>query len=91
MSKDVSILQADAIELLKQLIATPSFSKEEDNSSALIKAFLEKRSIKTEQYLYNIWARNKYFDESKPIILLNSHHDTVKPNKGYTLDPFSAI
>ena len=91
MSKDVSILQADCIALLKQLIATPSFSKEEDNSSALIRAFLEKNEVKTEQYLYNIWARNKYFNVNKPTILLNSHHDTVKPNKGYTLDPFSPI
>jgi acetylornithine deacetylase len=91
MSKDVSILQGDAIDLLKQLIATPSFSKEEDNSSALIRSFLENNSVKTEQYLYNIWAKNKYFDASKPTILLNSHHDTVKPNKGYTLDPFAAI
>src|SRR6187431_82045 len=91
MTNDVSILQADSIALLKQLIATPSFSKEEDNSSALIRALLEKKEVKTEQYLYNIWAKNKYFDATKPTILLNSHHDTVKPNKGYTLDPFSAI
>ena len=91
MSKDVAILQANAIGLLKQLIATPSFSKEEDNSSALIRAFLEKNEVETEQYLYNIWAKNKYFDATKPTILLNSHHDTVKPNKGYTLDPFAAI
>jgi len=91
MSKDVSILQGDCIALLKQLIATPSFSKEEDNSSALIKSFLESHEIKTEQFLYNIWAKNKYFDTSRPTILLNSHHDTVKPNKGYTLDPFSPI
>lgn len=91
MTNDVSILQADAIGLLKQLIATPSFSKEEDNSSALIRIFLEKHGVQTEQYLYNIWAKNKYFDVVKPTILLNSHHDTVKPNKGYTLDPFSAI
>jgi len=91
MSKDVSILQADAIQLLKQLIATPSFSKEEDNSSAVIKNFLEKHEVKTEQLLYNIWAKNKYFNTTKPTILLNSHHDTVKPNKGYTLDPFSAV
>jgi acetylornithine deacetylase len=27
-------------------------------------------------------------DPSKPTILLNSHHDTVRPAKGYTLDPF---
>ena len=91
MTKDVDILQANAIDLLKQLIATPSFSKEEDNSSALIRSFLENNGVKTEQYLYNIWAKNKYFDASKPTILLNSHHDTVKPNKGYTLDPFAAI
>src|SRR6187455_120058 len=91
MSKDVAILQSNAIELLKQLIATPSFSKEEDNSSALIKTFLETHEVKTEQFLYNVWAKNKYYDASKPTILLNSHHDTVKPNKGYTLDPFSPI
>ena len=89
MTKDVAILQANAIDLLKQLIATPSFSKEEDNSSALIRSFLENNSVKTGQYLYNIWTKNKYFDANKPTILLNSHHDTVKPNKGYTLDPFT--
>jgi acetylornithine deacetylase len=91
MSKDVAILQENAIELLKQLIATPSFSKEEDNSSALIRSFLENNEVKTEQYLYNIWAKNKNFEANRPTILLNSHHDTVKPNKGYTLDPFAAI
>ena len=91
MTKDVSILQNDAIDLLKQLIATPSFSKEEDNSSALIKVFLENNGVKAEEHLYNIWARNKYFNAGKPTILLNSHHDTVKPNKGYTLDPFSPM
>ena len=91
MTKDFAILQTGAIDLLKQLIATPSFSKEEDNSSALIRSFLEKNEVKAEQFLYNIWAKNKYFDTNKPTILLNSHHDTVKPNKGYTLDPFTAI
>jgi len=91
MSKEINILQEEATKLLKELIATPSFSREEDNSSALIKTFLEKNHVKTELYLYNVWARNKYFDPAKPSILLNSHHDTVKPNKGYTLDPFSPI
>jgi acetylornithine deacetylase len=91
MTKDVAILQANSIDLLKQFISTPSFSKEEDNSSALIRSFLESNEVKTEQYLYNIWTKNKYFDTNKSTILLNSHHDTVKPNKGYTLDPFAAI
>lgn len=38
----------------------------------------------------NVWVKNKYFDASKPTLLLNSHHDTVKPNPGYTRDPFAA-
>ena len=84
-------LQQDAINLLKQLIATPSFSKEEDNTADLLEQFLEAKGVHTNVFLKNIWAKNKYFDAAKPVILLNSHHDTVKPNKGYTLDPFTPI
>jgi acetylornithine deacetylase len=92
MSNDqVTILQTDALTLLKQLIATPSFSKEEDNTADIIEEFLERKGVKTRVHLNNIWATNKFFDEKKPTILLNSHHDTVKPNKGYTLDPFKPI
>lgn len=91
MSNDISILQRDAIALLQQLIATPSFSKEEDKTAAIINKFLSDRNIAVEQHLKNVWAKNKFFDTAKPTILLNSHHDTVKPNKGYTLDPFSPV
>lgn len=84
-------LAADAISLLKKLIATPSFSKEEEETAEIIESFLESKGIVTYSYLNNIYARNKYFDEGKPTILLNSHHDTVRPNKAYTLDPFSPI
>ena len=92
MSNDqLTILQNDAIALLKQLIATPSFSKEEDNTADIIEEFFEKKGVKTRVHLNNIWATNKFFDETKPTILLNSHHDTVKPNKGYTLDPFTPM
>jgi acetylornithine deacetylase len=80
-----------SIDLLKQLIATPSFSKEEDNTADIIEVFLKSKNVDVCRFLNNVWARNKYFDESKPTILLNSHHDTVRPNKGYTLDPFSPL
>jgi acetylornithine deacetylase len=92
MSNDqVTILHTEALALLKQLIATPSFSKEEDNTADLIEEFLERKGVKTRVHLNNIWATNKFYDEAKPTILLNSHHDTVKPNKGYTLDPFKPV
>lgn len=79
---------SDAIDLLKQLIATPSFSKEENKTADIIEAFLQDRNIITNRTLNNVWALNKHFDKNKFTILLNSHHDTVKPNKSYTLDPF---
>ncbi|MGX5688928.1 M20 family metallo-hydrolase [Arcticibacter tournemirensis] len=74
--------------LLKSLIATPSFSREEDKTAGILDAFLQEHGIATSRNHNNVWARNKHFDASKPTILLNSHHDTVKPNAGYTRDPF---
>ncbi len=84
-------LYLDAVSLLKKLIATPSFSKEEQITADIIERFLESKGIRTKTHLNNIWAQNRHFDPSKETILLNSHHDTVKPNKGYTLDPFSPL
>lgn len=87
----VQSLQDEAKQLLKALIATPSFSKEENATANIIEQFLIQHGVKTNRVQNNIWATNVHFDESKPSILLNSHHDTVKPNKSYTLDPFSPI
>ena len=81
-------LTESAIELLKELISIESFSKEEDQTADAIQAWLGKYNIPTERDLNNIIAKNKYWDESKPTLLLNSHHDTVKPNTAYTKDPF---
>jgi acetylornithine deacetylase len=89
--KGSSILQEEAIELLSKLIETPSFSKEENKTADLIEIFFSEKEIKTQRHLNNVWVKNKCFNENKPTLLLNSHHDTVKPNKGYTLDPFKAI
>jgi len=88
-SAELSILQQDAINLLKKLIATPSFSKEEDITADIIEEFLESKKVKTQRHLNNVWAVNKFFNAAKPTLLLNSHHDTVKPNSGYTLNPFN--
>lgn len=81
-------LQQDAIELLKNLIRTESFSKQEHNTAELLNNFLTERGVPTLRNKNNIWAFNKHFDSNKPTILLNSHHDTVKPNPGYTNDPY---
>ncbi len=84
-------LYDDAVNLLKQLIATPSFSKEENDTADIIVKFFEDHGIPCARVGNNIYAKNKHYDVNKPSVLLNSHHDTVKPNKGYTLDPFTPI
>lgn len=90
-STDIHTLHIDAISLLKELIAIPSFSREEDETAAAICRFLKARSIDHTQVLNNVIALNRFYDPSKQTLLLNSHHDTVKPNPGYTLDPFSPL
>jgi acetylornithine deacetylase len=87
---DIITLYNEAIELLRSLIATPSFSKEEDKTAEIIAVFLQQHGVEPHRKMNNLWAWNKYFDPDKPTILLNSHHDTVKPNSGYTRDPFEA-
>lgn len=84
-------LTSEAIVLLKQLIETESFSSQEDQTAAHIEQWFKVQNIPFKRNQNNVWATNKYFDESKPTLLLNSHHDTVKPNNGYTKDPFKAI
>lgn len=79
-----------AIELLQQLISIPSFSREEEKTANLLMSFFNHHGMAAIRKGNNVWAKNKYFDPNKPTILLNSHHDTVKPNPAYTRDPFSA-
>ena len=77
-----------AIDLLKDLIATPSFSQEEDKTANRIGEWFDHYNIPFYRVGNNVWAQNKAFDSSKPTLLLNSHHDTVQPNSAYTNDPF---
>jgi len=91
MNKDINILNKEAVALLKQLISTPSFSKEEQGTAQLIQRALQSKGITANRLMNNVWAKNLHFDELKPTLLLNSHHDTVKPNAAYTKDPFSPI
>lgn len=86
----IDTLFQQAIQLLQQLVSIPSFSKEENRTADIIELFLQENGVETHRNVNNIWATNKHFDPGKPTILLNSHHDTVKPNSGYIRDPFDA-
>ncbi len=84
-------LVGKAVALLRELIATPSFSGEESGTADVIERALRDSGIEPKRHLNHVWATSRHFDPAKPTLLLNSHHDTVRPNKAYTRDPFAPI
>jgi acetylornithine deacetylase len=78
----------EAVELLKQIIAIPSLSHKENEVSAFLSAWLERRGLKVNQELNNLWCIAPDYDSRRPTILLNSHMDTVKPVEGWGYPPF---
>ena len=79
----------EAVELLQALIATPSTSRDEARTGDLLFAFLADHGAAPERLYNNIWARAEGFDPRRPMLLLNSHHDTVRPAASYTRDPYA--
>ena len=82
-------LTTESIALLDQLIATPSVSRDEVATADIIEAFLKAHVKGTVQRIYNnVYVRSPHWDDARPTLLMNSHHDTVKPSASYTRDPF---
>lgn len=81
----------DAVELLKSLIATPSLSRDESRAADIVENFINSccGACKAQRAGNNIVVFPKYFDLAKPVVMLNSHIDTVKPAASYTFDPFT--
>jgi acetylornithine deacetylase len=88
MTKETTTLQNEAFALLQELIALSSFSGEEWQTASLLTKHLFDKGMQVTRVGNNVFVRNSHFDPGKPTLLLNSHHDTVRPNPGYTRDPF---
>ena len=83
-----NLLYLQALELLKVLISNPSFSKEENLTAEIIAEFLHKKGLKVNRHLNNVWVIHPDYQSKRHTLLLNSHHDTVKPSQAWTYDPF---
>lgn len=79
----------DAIELLKELIATPSVSRDESAAADVMARAISGYGYEYSREGNNIWIKSSGFDSSKPTLLLNAHIDTVKPVSSWTRNPFS--
>jgi acetylornithine deacetylase len=84
-------LYNEALEVLKGLIRIPSFSKEENLTADFIQNYLESKGQKCKRHLNNVWVVHPDFQPGRSTLLLNSHHDTVKPTSSWTIDPFTPI
>lgn len=84
-------LKIEIESLLKELIKIPSYSGDEAKTAGLIQSFFKKKGFECNRKLNNLWVYEKNFDPNKPVVLLNSHHDTVKAAETWTMDPFNPI
>lgn len=78
----------DYISFLRRLISTPSLSRDEGRTADLIAQTLTAEGFTVNRHLNNVWTFASGFDPAKPTLLLNSHHDTVKPSPAYSRNPF---
>ncbi len=89
MSNHIDNYTREATELLRKLVAIPSPSGEEHTRSDFLVTYLAERGIEVERVGNNLVARQPRHNPSKPMLMLTSHLDTVRPNAGYTFDPFN--
>ena len=83
-------IASESVELLKAMIEIPSLSREEKEVTDFLEGKCLCWGLQPERSGNNLWMRNQYWAENKPVILLNSHVDTVRPAKGYTVEPYKA-
>lgn len=78
----------DTIDLLKNMIRIPSFSRDEGAVADFLERWMLTEGFEARRLGNNLWIESGPAD-GRPTILLNAHIDTVKPAFGYTRDPFT--
>ncbi len=90
----------NAVELLKGMLAIPAISFQEGEKADYLYQHLLKRAeqangsggegeIVVERLCNNIILYRRNLASNKPVLMLNSHIDTVAPAPAYTFDPYS--
>ena len=98
--ENIGQMTASAVGLLKRMIAIPSLSFQEEERSAFLFSEMQQRAelantnaqngkIIVERLYNNIILYKENQCSGKPVLMLNSHIDTVPPAAAYTFDAFS--
>ena len=96
MTKDINILTSEAALLLKEIIAIPSTSFNEDEVCSHLCKWMSSKGLVYQRRGNNIITRLSEQNEvdkeafvNKPTLMLCAHIDTVEPSKEYTFDPYT--
>lgn len=81
----------DAVRLLKELIETPSVSRDETRAADVMERFLNHWDLPHGREGNNLWVGCQDWDDNRPTVMLNAHIDTVKPVHTWNRDPFKAV
>lgn len=79
----------EAVAMLKELIATPSASRDEGRAADIMEQRMKGYGLQTHRLKNNVWAIDPNYDASRPTLLLNAHIDTVRPVSTWTRNPYS--
>ena len=77
----------DAVELLKELIATPRVSREEHAAADIMERRMQEWGLRPKRLANNVWAVCSDYDSRRPTLLLNAHIDTVKAVSTWSMPP----
>lgn len=80
-----------AVDLLKEMISTPSVSHDEAAAADIVTRFLDDEGFDVKRFGNNICVEAGERDASLPTLLLNSHIDTVRAVEGWVRDPFTPV
>ena len=80
-----------AVELLQELISTPSVSRDERAAADIMERWMSAAGLSPCRHGNNVWAVADHFSDDRPTLLLNAHLDTVKPVSSWTRDPFTPM
>ena len=79
--------KAEAVELLREMVAIPSPSFSESAVCGHISGWMTDHGMEHERIGNNIVAEH-ITDPSRPVLMLCAHIDTVSPSEGYEFDPY---
>ena len=86
---DIKAYTNEAVELLKELIAIPSISRDETKAADCLSEYLNQWNLPHGREGNNLWIGCQDWDNNRPTVMLNAHIDTVKPVSSWTRDPFT--